>query len=530
MFVLVFVLLTAASATSGYFYFRHFAEHTRANVEQELATIGDQKVNELVRFREERLADAAILFRNRSFFALVSRFLDRTKHADARHEIEAWLAKYYRDGNYDSVRLLDDHGVTLLSMPADTPPPSAAVLQRMPDILRSGRVTLQDFHRNERDQRVYLDLLIPILDDSRADGATGVLYLRIDPETSLYPMFNHWPVPAATAEVKLVRRDGNAALYLNELRTRTAPALTERVPLSETNRTAVMAVLGREGIVYGVNKAGHPVVGYLRAVPNSPWFVVLRQETAEADAPVREHSWLIGVLVIALVAGFGAGLWAIWRGERSRIYRDRAGAAEALRQSEDRYQRLFETNPYPAFVYGLETLAFLAVNPAAIAHYGYSRDEFLGMTIKDIRPAEDLARLAEDLASPRAPLQKAGVWRHRKKDGTIIDVEITSHLLVHDGRRAALVIPIDITERIRADAERDRLVAELQSALANVKTLSGLVPICAWCKKIRDDGNYWHQVESFVSRHTDATFSHGICPDCLEKYSEPPHADSARAD
>jgi hypothetical protein len=74
-----------------------------------------------------------------------------------------------------------------------------------------------------------------------------------------------------------------------------------------------------------------------------------------------------------------------------------------------------------------------------------------------------------------------------------------------------------VTERNRAQEERERLIVELQGALAEVKTLSGLLPICASCKKIRDDQGYWNQIEDYVSGHSKATFSHGICPDCAKK-------------
>ena len=99
-----------------------------------------------------------------------------------------------------------------------------------------------------------------------------------------------------------------------------------------------------------------------------------------------------------------------------------------------------------------------------------------------------------------------------------MDVQITTQTMVHDGRRAVLVIPIDITERKRAAEERERLVASLQQALADVKTLSGLLPICSYCKKIRDDGNFWHNVESYMTEHSEITFSHGMCPDCMRKH------------
>jgi len=75
----------------------------------------------------------------------------------------------------------------------------------------------------------------------------------------------------------------------------------------------------------------------------------------------------------------------------------------------------------------------------------------------------------------------------------------------------------NITARKRMEAEREKLISELQEALGNIKTLNGLLPICAWCKKIRDDGGYWKQLESYVESHSQAVFSHGVCPDCLKK-------------
>ena len=132
---------------------------------------------------------------------------------------------------------------------------------------------------------------------------------------------------------------------------------------------------------------------------------------------------------------------------------ERKAAQEALRDSEERYRLLFESNPLPMWLYDVETLQFLAVNDAAVERYGYSRSEFLGMTIKDIRPAEDVSRLVSYVAEAPTTLFNAGGWRHRKKDGTIIIVEITSHGLVLEGRRARLVLTNDITERSRLEEQ-----------------------------------------------------------------------------
>jgi len=124
---------------------------------------------------------------------------------------------------------------------------------------------------------------------------------------------------------------------------------------------------------------------------------------------------------------------------------------KALGESEERYRFLFESNPLPMWIYDTETLSFLAVNDSAIARYGYSREEFLGMTIKDIRPSEDMPDLLEDISKTPSVLSETRVWRHRKKDGSIIDVEITSHDLPFGKGQTRLVLANDITERRRAE-------------------------------------------------------------------------------
>jgi two-component system cell cycle sensor histidine kinase/response regulator CckA len=137
----------------------------------------------------------------------------------------------------------------------------------------------------------------------------------------------------------------------------------------------------------------------------------------------------------------------------ARDITERKRAEEALRESEERYRLMFESNPQPLWVYDLETLRFLAVNEAAVRHYGYSREEFLAMTVRDIRPPEDVPALMENVANVRGGFDEAGTWRHRKRDGGVIDVEINSHELMFAGRRAELVLANNITERKRVERE-----------------------------------------------------------------------------
>lgn len=127
-------------------------------------------------------------------------------------------------------------------------------------------------------------------------------------------------------------------------------------------------------------------------------------------------------------------------------------AEQALRESEERYRSLFAATPNPMWIYDLETLRFIAVNDAAVAEYGYTREEFMAMDILDIRPPDEVERMKTVVGEYREDQpHKNRIWRHRRKDGSIKLVDVSAQTITQNGRRCVLVLPFDLTAKIQAE-------------------------------------------------------------------------------
>ena len=177
---------------------------------------------------------------------------------------------------------------------------------------------------------------------------------------------------------------------------------------------------------------------------------------------------------------------------------ERKEVASHLKESEKRYRDLFHLSPQPMWLYDMETWEFLDVNQSAVKHYGYSKEEFLSMTVLEISPPEDVEKVKEEILKLREDLPPFSqeVFRHRKKDGGIIKVEIKSNVVEFEGRRAEIVLAHDITERINYISDivdknkRLQEIAWIQSHVvrAPLARLMGLVN--AMSDSVEDEKDY----------------------------------------
>jgi PAS domain S-box-containing protein len=189
---------------------------------------------------------------------------------------------------------------------------------------------------------------------------------------------------------------------------------------------------------------------------------------------------------------------------------------QALIESEERYRSLFQNNRAVLYMVDPDDGSIVDANPAAARYYGYNLEELKMMNISEINTMA-AGEMHDAMTRARNNEGYHFFFEHRLAGGELRSVEVYGSPMVMKGKIYLHSIVHDISERKKAEEDRERLIAELQEAFSKIKTLSGMFPICAHCKKIRDDRGYWNQIESYIREHSEAEFTHGICPDCLKK-------------
>lgn len=251
----------------------------------------------------------------------------------------------------------------------------------------------------------------------------------------------------------------------------------------------------------------------------------------QTDYRSAERQFILGSVLAAILLVF-ASLMA------SRELRRRHRAESKLSEMLALQNAIFNSANY-AIVTADKNGVIRMFNAAAERILGYSAKEIVGnATLMHWRDPQEVAERAITLSGrfghPLRPTFETiiakieldqidrGEWTFIRKDGTRFpsSLVVTGLADAHGNLTGYLAFFQDISERKGYEAEREKLVFELREALASVKTLSGLIPICAWCKSIRSDTGYWQNVEEYVRAHSEAKFSHSICPNCQEKFRD----------
>lgn len=468
----VFGLIALVLLLSGVWFYRQQAQSIRKDKFDDLKSIADLKINQIVQWRQERINDISVNSGDPFFRSAIQEWLKAPQDVVLKNRIQGKLRLIMDQYNYQNMMLVTPDGQVLISLDPNLVILETEYQRLLAQSVASGPPVFGDFFRNLLANRIYLDLAAPILNE---DGfPVAVLILRVDPDRYLYPLIQSWPTPSQSAETLLVRKDGEYVVYLNTLRHRNDPPLTLRFPLVQRELPAVQAVLGQTGEYEGIDYREANVLAQIAYVPGTNWYMIAKVDTEEILADLRSLGMFVTLLVILSILMTAALMAYLFNDRQRRLYqnllqseRERREAQEKIRtvqKEHTSFTDMIAASLNEIYIFDALTLCFRFVNNGALHNLGYSLQQIQTMTPLDLKP-EFTPEKFRDLLQPLLDEHKRVLvfeTIHRRADGSLYPVEVHLQLFDHEGDRVFLAVINDISERKQAEQEIKQLNASLE--------------------------------------------------------------------
>lgn len=303
----------------GYFFYDYMSSNLKKEKEKDLTAIGQLKINQLSRWYKERITDINVLSKSTFFINAFENWLLNEDDINLKDEIRTFLSTIVKEYGYESIFLINNKGQLQLSVGSDLSKFDTTTLTKIYESLKKQKTIISDFYYCNMENKIHYDIIVPIISNKKE---IAILVFRIDPNDYLYPFIQLWPTPSKTAETLLIRKEGNAVLFLNELRHQKNTALKLKIPLTEKEVAAVEAVLGFKGIWEGKDYRDENVISYLDNVPGTNWYVVAKIDTDEVLSELKFISYAIALFVFILIFSLSVGLAWIYHYRQRNIYRE----------------------------------------------------------------------------------------------------------------------------------------------------------------------------------------------------------------
>lgn len=379
-----FVLLAAAIIALTLGGIAHITHHQQQKEFARLQAIATLKIDQISAWLREREGDAQLLHSSRYFSGLYQRWRD-TGDPASRELLLQRLDDYRKvSREYREVILVDDQGEPMLAT-ADTLPSIAPELRAtIRRAIAQDAVSTSDLYRYpDETTTLHLDFVAPLPTVAGRPGAAIVLH--VDPRVALYPLLASWPVPSASGEILLFRRDGDQVFYLSNLRQDPDAAAKLRLPIAESRLLAARTLRGEvtlgnvAGEVTGIDYRGAPALGVAGAIPGTDWFLLAKLDQAEVYAPAwRDAGWISLLGALALLAAAAAQIVAHQR----RVQGEKLESLQQLANERHRLRTLIQTIPDLIWLKDPDG-AYLGCNPRFEHFVGAKEADLIGKSDHD---------------------------------------------------------------------------------------------------------------------------------------------------
>ncbi|RQW78841.1 MAG: PAS domain S-box protein, partial [Methylococcus sp.] len=469
--VLLLVLLLGLSLGGRHLYLA-WLRYNLTQAQTQLLSSAHSKAEQIAAWRQERLGDAEVLAQNPLLAKHLGEWMADGRQSELPTSIgkhlDALLSRY----GYISATVIDADGRPRRALGETRLRPALDDLEKahMNEAWRTRRAILSELHDDTRGYP-HLHLLAPLFDGDRPVGA---ILLLIRASDALYPLIQSLPLPTRTAEAFLVRREGDRAVLISDLRHQAQAAFKIENPLSDTQLPSVRAALGQTGVIEGNDYRGVAVSVAAQPIKGTAWTLIVKQDTEELLAPARRQAWLLGGWLLTLLGLLATGLGFLSLRSRRRHERLMRDAEAAERTSLRQFQNLFEQAQDGILLMNTDH-QFLDANPAALSLLRLDLDELRRLRLPDILAPEEHPRLESAVSTMMGGQPHHQPWIHVRRDGSRFAADVTAKPLSDTTYFATLR---DVTEQQRLRRQED-IHAKILELLAHDAPLPDILDTIA---------------------------------------------------
>ncbi|HMK34750.1 MAG TPA: PAS domain S-box protein [Desulfomonilaceae bacterium] len=378
--IALFVGATFALLAAGYAYFVHETERISQDKCRQLAAIARLKTDQVEQWRKERILAVWTSANSPFFKKVLSEWLQNRDDTALRKALQDRYLLDQEMNSHADAELFDLDGNIVLSAKPRPQSLHPAEKRTVDEALSHRTAKLSDLFLSS-EGGIHMAAIAPVLD--QGGNPIGVVAVRSNAESRLYPLIQSWPIHSPTAETLLVRREGEEVVFLNDLRHRPNSALSLREPLTRSDLPAVQAVMGKQGLFQGRDYRGVSVMAYLRPIAESPWFMVAKADTAEILEEAG-YRGLVTALFAILFILFAAGVTAYgYRHRQARLYQNLYRSEREKRQAQERFRITLYSIGEAVITTDTGGLV-QQMNPVAERLTGWLEDEARGKSVDEV--------------------------------------------------------------------------------------------------------------------------------------------------
>ena len=316
--ILLIIAISIFLVIGGISYYRSEREAIIHNKHDEIKTVADLKISQIVQWRKERIADIDVVAKSPFLVYAIEKWLNGKNSKKLKDDILKTLIPIKAEYGYAEFYIISTSGEILLSLDHQDVKLNEYAAAKAADAVKLNKLSFTDFYFCKIHNKIHYDLIEPVVNERNIPIA--VLLFRVDPEGYFFPLIKSWPTASKTSETLIVRRESDSVLFLNDLRMQNNTALKLRFPISNKELPAVQAVLGFKGIFEGKDYRGVQVLADIEPIPDTPWFMVAKVDNSEIYSELRFRAIIIGLFTFALIVLLIIGMSLIFKQRQKKLY------------------------------------------------------------------------------------------------------------------------------------------------------------------------------------------------------------------